>query len=75
MVDYPKNRSELYWRSVTDELPQKGETVICLSKDGVHETEFISKNIWNEPYYGQDLGYSFKKVTHWIPLPENPPVS
>ena len=63
------------WINVIDILPKNmqkvliynGEihisTFICSSKDGVE---------WSEPYYGQEIGQPFERVSYWMELPKKP---
>ncbi|MFA5322926.1 MAG: hypothetical protein WC373_09660 [Smithella sp.] len=86
MVNYPKNHSELYWRAVNDELPTQDGLYYCYIvgapypdfpsdireiKSIIH---FIDGQFFVSEVYPQIRWKRFT-VTHWMPRPENPPVS
>lgn len=67
------------WISIKDEPPKDGQTVICKSADGIHESDFWmrgcrgnTKDSFRAPYYGQDVEVIFYSVTHWMPMPSFP---
>ena len=57
------------WISVKDKLPEKRQRVLCYfryepeSPNVICENTFISRDIWLS---------EGSKVTHWMPLPEEP---
>lgn len=69
------------WRSVKDELPQPGKTVLVLAVgtfDFMGEIRYAlcqqlehrdGKKSWTEPWQYFHLDF---EITHWMPLPEPP---
>ncbi len=53
------------WISVEDELPGKGAAAICYDYE-----IFIGYNYGNS--YWDDVEFSRRDVTHWMPLPDPP---
>lgn len=58
------------WRSVAEDMPDDGETVIIHTKDGEVWTGFIDGEVWRN-VAGARI-YDYDPVLHWMPFP-NPP--
>ena len=55
-------RKQTHWTSVDDELPEEGQEVIMLNRNGLDVSLFYFPHISQEPF---DSRYS-----HWMPKPE-----
>ena len=62
------------WISVKDRLPLEGQEVLVLNSKGVNLAEYWpEKNEWTDSNYGCCGNEHLGKVTHWMPLPKQPP--
>ena len=63
------------WISVEDELPERGEDVLIITPQNlVHIAAYKYRN-WQSkaPVFVSGIdGYSWRNVTHWMPLPAPP---
>ncbi|HET53748.1 MAG TPA: DUF551 domain-containing protein [Ignavibacteria bacterium] len=82
MVDYPKNHSELYWRTIKNDPPpftqDEGndehwtDMVLFFNGYAIRPGYIKKDNICGISIYDENDKYI--KATHWMPLP-CPPVS
>jgi hypothetical protein len=56
------------WISVKDDLPKSSEEVLCVIVDRRYSSSI--KIGFYSP--SEDTWHPFKRVTHWMPLPEPP---
>lgn len=78
MHDYASSRSmESQWISVEERLPSEDEIILCLTNSGQSVCEYVNYNDNKSRFYLNDLDYycELENVTHWMPLPENPPIN
>ena len=76
--DYASSRSmESQWISVEERLPSEDEIILCLTNSGQSVCEYVNYNDNKSRFYLNDLDYycELENVTHWMPLPENPPTN
>mgnify|MGYP003434494421 CR=1 FL=1 len=76
--DYASSRSmESQWISVEERLPSEDEIILCLTNSGQSVCEYVNYNDNKSRFYLNDLDYycELENVTHWMPLPENPPIN
>ena len=68
---------ESQWISVEERLPSEDEIILCLTNSGQSVCEYVNYNDNKSRFYLNDLDYycELENVTHWMPLPENPPIN
>ena len=75
----------MQWINIKDEMPTMGQPILMLIPTGINfmcagfiserqleddEEEFCEMFLADQ--YGDAIGYSFERLTHWMPLPESP---
>lgn len=64
--------SKSRWIPVTEQLPIRGDRVICFGDNGINIVDFVCGDKWCAlPWFYLD-GEQETGVTHWMPLPEPP---
>jgi len=61
----------IYWYDTQIKLPKNGTDCLILDGKDVKFAHY-SCNEFDEPYFGQDIGSSYKEVTYWAYLPDLP---
>lgn len=60
------------WIPVTEELPIRGDRVICFGDNGINIVYFVCGDMWcAQPWFYLN-GELETGVTHWMPLPKYP---
>jgi len=61
------------WINIKDKLPEDGIEVLTFGNNGFKLDYLIFSEFKNIPYiWGNELIDDWHKVTHWMPLPDNP---
>lgn len=71
-ADAEKAEEKLRWIPVTEQLPLRGDRVICFGDNGINIVDFVCGDKWCAlPWFYLD-GEQETGVTHWMQIPQPP---